>query len=106
LIRSGAQGDTKAARQVLELISRAEGARTATALEHLEQAVRYKENYTPIFELQERMGKEPPDIYPHPDDVIINEYTGEVNFDGPMSREEAGARKAVREHAIETATGP
>jgi uncharacterized protein with von Willebrand factor type A (vWA) domain len=39
---------------------------------------------------------------PHPDDFIINEATGEVTIDGPKTKEEAGARKAVREQALES----
>ena len=102
MFRAAAQGDTKAARQLLELIARVEGARTGTLLEQLEHAVRYKEKYAPIFEKHEREGLDPPDIYPHPDDVIINEATGEVTFDGPMTKEQAGARKAVRKEAIQS----
>jgi hypothetical protein len=75
---------------------------TGTLLEQLEHAVRYKEKYAPIFEKHEREGLDPPDIYPHPDDVIINEATGEVTFDGPMTKEQAGARKAVRKEAIQS----
>ncbi len=100
LIRSGAQGDIKAARQVLELISRAESGRTGTALEILEFAVQYKEKYGPIFEQRKRESLDPLDIFPHPDDVIINETTGEVTIEGPLSKEQAGARKAVREQSI------
>ena len=100
MFRAAAQGDTKAARQLLELIARAESGRTGTAFEILEHAVQYKEKYAPIFEKHEREGLDPPDIYPHPDDVIINEATGEVTIDGPMSKEQAGARKAVREQAL------
>jgi hypothetical protein len=43
----------------------------------------------------------PPDIYPHPDDVIIDLYTGEVVIDGPLTEEQAGAQKAVRKLSIE-----
>ena len=39
MFRAAAQGDTKAARQLLELIARAESGRTGTALEMLEYAV-------------------------------------------------------------------
>src|SRR5260370_6846876 len=102
LIRSGAQGDIKAARQVLELISRAESGRTGTAVEILEFAVQYKEKYGPIFEQRKRESLDPLDIFPHPDDVIINETTGEVTIEGPLSKEQAGARKAVREQAFQS----
>ena len=56
----------------------------------------------PIFEQREREGLDPLDIFPHPDDVIINETTGEVTIEGPLSKEQAGARKAVREQAFQS----
>jgi len=102
MFRAAAQGDTKAGRQLLEVIARAESGRTGAALEILEHAVQYKEKYGPIFEQHEREGLDPPDIFPHPDDMIINETTGEVTIDGPMSKEQAGARKSVRQQAIES----
>jgi hypothetical protein len=102
MFRAAAQGDTKAARQLLEVITRAESGRTGAALEILQFASYYKETHAPTFEMHERLGRDPPDIYPHPDDVIINEATGEVTIDGPMTKEQAGARKAVREHAIKS----
>jgi hypothetical protein len=61
-----------------------------------------KETYGPIFEQREREGLDPLNIFPHPDDVIINQMTGDVTFDGPLSKDQAGARKAVREHAIQS----
>jgi hypothetical protein len=102
MYRAAAQGDVKAARQLLDLGGRAEGQRTGAALEILEQAVQYKANHLPIFEKHERLGLDPPDIYPHPDDIIINEATGEVTIDGPLTKEQAGAREALREHAIKS----
>jgi hypothetical protein len=102
MFRAAAQGDTKAGRQLLEVIARAESGRTGTAVEMLEFAHQYKERYGPIFEQREREGLDPPDIFPHPDDVIIDGTTGEVTIDGPTSKEEAGARKAVRQQAIKS----
>jgi hypothetical protein len=102
MFRAAAQGDSKAGRQLMELIVRAENQRTSAALEILQRSTRYKEKYHPIFEEHEREGLDPPDIYPHPDDVIIDETTGEVTIDGPTSKEQAGAHKAVREQAIQS----
>jgi hypothetical protein len=102
MFRAAAQGDTKAGRQLLEVIARAESGRTGSALEMLQHAVQYKEKYGPIFEQREREGLDPLDIFPHPDDLIIDGTTGEVTIDGPTSKEEAGARKAVRKQAIES----
>src|SRR5258705_8264481 len=91
MFRAAAQGDTKAGRQLLEVIARAESGRTGSALEILE--------YGPIFEQREREGLDPLDIFPHPDDMIINETTGEVTIEGPISKEQAGARKAARQQS-------
>jgi uncharacterized protein DUF5681 len=102
MFRAAADGDTKAGRQLLEVIARAESGRVGSAFEILEYAFQYKQLYLPIFERHEREGREPPDIYPHPDDVIVDENSGAVTIDGPMSKEQAGARHAVRERAIQS----
>jgi hypothetical protein len=102
MYRAAAQGDTKAGRQLLELIARAESARTEKALGILQSAAQHIEKYGPIFDKHDREGLAPPDIYPHPDDFIINEATGEVTIDGPTTKEEAGARKVVRQQALDS----
>jgi len=102
MFRAAAQGDAKAGRQLLEVIARAESARTEKALGVLQSAAQHIEKYAPIFEKHEREGLDPPDIYPHPDDFIINGATGEVTIDGPTTKEDAGARKVFRQHAIES----
>ena len=102
MFRAAAQGDIKAGRQLLEVIARAEEGRAGAALELLERAVQYKETLAPAFDLNEREGRDPPEIYPHPDDIIIDDATGKVTIDGPMTKEQAGARKAVREQTIES----
>src|SRR5215472_2164491 len=96
IFRAAAQGDTKAGRQLLEVIARAESARSEKALGLLQFSHQYKEKYAPIFEKHEREGLDPPDIYPHPDDIDINEATGEVTIDGPTDKEGAGARNCIR----------
>src|SRR5262249_7125283 len=102
MFRAAAQGDTKAGRQLLEVIARAESARSEKVLGVLQFSHQYKEQYAPIFDKHEREGLDPPDIYPHPDDVDINEATGEVTIDGPTDKEGAGARKVVRQQALES----
>jgi hypothetical protein len=102
MFRAAAQGDSKAARQLLEVIARAEGGRVATATEILEFATQYKEINLENFEKYKQEGLEPPDIYPHPDDLIINEETGEIGIEGPKTKEQAGARKIVRQRALES----
>ena len=102
MMRLAAQGDAKIARQVLDLHMQAEAARAEQAREILKAALEHQQKWTPVFDLCAREKREPPDIYPHPDDLIINPLTGEVTIDGPSSREEAGARKILLERATET----
>jgi len=102
MFRAAAKGDIKAARQLTDLTSAAESGRARTALETLEYALQYKEANGPIFEQREREGLPPPDIFPHPDDFIFDETTGEFTIDGPITKEQAGARKAFREHALKS----
>jgi Family of unknown function (DUF5681) len=102
MFRAAAQGDTKAGRQLLEVIARAESARSENAVGLLQYSAQYIKKYAPIFDKHEREGLAPPDIYPHPDDVIINGATGEVTLDGPTDKEGAGARKVVRQQALES----
>ena len=101
MYRAAAQGDTKAGRQLLELVARAEGGRTAAAEDMLQFAHRHIGKYGPIFEQCERAGVDPPEIYPHPDDLIID-AKGDVTIDGPTGKEDAGARKALVQKAIDT----
>jgi hypothetical protein len=100
MFRAASQGDTKAGRQILDVIASAESGRADRASEILRYTAEYKERYLAVFEKHEREGLAPPEIYPHPDDLVIDETTGEVSIDGPTSKEEAGARKAVREQAL------
>jgi Family of unknown function (DUF5681) len=102
MFRASAQGNTKAAHQLLELISRNESARTASAVELLQYAAQYKEKYAPVFQKHEREGLDPPDIYPHPDDIIIDETTGEVTTNGPLTKEQAGEWEFARQHSMKS----
>jgi hypothetical protein len=77
------------------MVAQKESARSTYTREVSEGAIRYKEETGAIFARHERDGLPPSQIYPHPDDVIIDQSTGEVTIDGPMSKEQAGAQKVV-----------
>lgn len=98
--RAAAHGDTKVQRQIFELYSRAENNRSASAKENLEAAIRYKREAEDVIARHEREGRAPPEIYPRPDDIIINEATGEVTVDGPSTIEQAGAEEAFHPIAM------
>jgi hypothetical protein len=101
MLMAAAQGDTKVGGQLLPLMTRAESARAAAAQENLKEAIDYKNWYSALVEQHERDGLDPPEVYPHGDDVIIDHSTGEVQTLGPLTEEQAGALKAVREQALE-----
>jgi hypothetical protein len=77
------------------MVAQKESARSTYTREVSEGAIRYKEETGAIFARHERDGLPPSQIYPHPDDVIIDLGTGEVTTDGPMSKEQAGAQKVL-----------
>jgi hypothetical protein len=96
MFRSAAQGDTKAQRQLIELTTQAEADRAILALDYARAMGRYQKWAEENIAEHKRKGLEPPELYPHPDDIIFNESTGGVTVDGPLSKEQAGARKAIR----------
>jgi hypothetical protein len=100
MFRLAAQGDSKTQRQLIDLITRAESSRAELAKSFFEEAINYKRNMEEVIKRHESEGLPPPDIYPHPDDVIIDSHTGEVVIDGPLTEEQAGAQKAFREVSI------
>jgi hypothetical protein len=102
MFRDAAKGNSKAAGQLLQFVSRAESARTNSLVEILQFATEYKAKHTRMIREEQREGREPPEIYPHPDDFLIDELTGEFAIDGPLTLDQANARKAVAKLAIET----
>lgn len=101
MIAVAANGDAKAGGKILDVVASAESARAIAAQGFLEQAIQYKEEHLPTFEEHEREGGAPPDIYPDPRDVLIDKHTGKVTVDGPETKEEAAARKAFWEIALQ-----
>jgi hypothetical protein len=102
MFRDAAKGNSKAAGQLLQFVSRAETARTEMVTEMLQFATEYKDKNAAIIREYQREGRDPPEIYPHPDDMLIDELTGEFAIEGPLTLEQANARKAVAKLALET----
>jgi hypothetical protein len=98
MLRSAAQGDTKVQRQVIELTFQAEVDRANLALEYARGMSRYQKWAEEQIAEHNRKGLGPPELYPHPDDIIFDVSSGAVRVDGPLPKEQAGARKAVKEH--------
>jgi hypothetical protein len=97
MFRSAAQGDTKSQRQLLELITRVEADRAIAARDDAAWLLKYQAQALEQMADYERKGLDPPQLYPHPDDIDFDFGTGEVTIDGPLSKEQAGAEKAASE---------
>ena len=97
--RSAAQGDTGARRQLLPLVGRAETDRAIAAREAATFLLDIQAKAEELIARHEREGSDPPEIYPRPDDIIYDFETGEVNIDGPISKEQAGHERIAFEQA-------
>jgi hypothetical protein len=91
MYRAAASGDAKAQRHLLDRLGRAESERSAAAKDMYAFAAKYKEEKGQLIADSERRGLERPALYPDPDDVLLNESTGEVTIDGPVTKEQAAA---------------
>jgi len=100
MFRLAAQGNSKAQRQLIDLIARSESNRAALMSSYLDQAIKYKLEAEEVIKQRESQGLPPPDFYPHPDDIIIDLHAGEVVVDGPWTEEQAGAQEAFYKLAI------
>lgn len=62
-----------------------------------EVAIEYKEGWELEMERRRRTGNTGPMPLPHPDDIQVNVRTGEVEFTGPMTKEEKQRRDRIIE---------
>jgi hypothetical protein len=99
MFRSAAQGDSSVQRRLLELVGRAETDRAAAARGNATFFLELQAKGEELMAKHEREGLDPPEVYPRPDDIIFDMETGEVNIDGPISKERAGADRVAMEHA-------
>jgi hypothetical protein len=99
MFRSAAQGDPRVQRRLLELVGRAETDRAAGTREDAAFLLELQAKGEELLAEHARKGLNPPEIYPHPDDIIFDMATGEVNIDGPISKEQAGAQRVAMKHA-------
>jgi hypothetical protein len=93
MFRSAGHGDTKSQRQLLELTTRAEADRAIAARDNAAWLIEYQAWALKQMADHERRGVDPPQLYPHPDDIDFDFGTGEVTIAGPLSEEQAGRRE-------------
>ena len=101
MFRAAAHHDAKAQRQILDLVTGAESARSTAATDQFVSAMEARQRGLELIAEHKRKGLPPPELYPHPFDIITDEATGEITIDGPTSKEQAGAELAGLKHAVE-----
>ncbi len=84
-VAAAANGNAAAQKQILELVLRAEANRGAAKARAFEDALEYQTRMRKIIDQCNKDGKAPPDMVPHPDDMILNLETLEVRHLGPVT---------------------
>jgi hypothetical protein len=92
-----AQGKQEARRDLLALTSGIESKRENERLELFKAAVEYKLACEKKIAEARRLGREEPEMLPHPDDLIIDPINGALISKGPWTREEKVHFEYVRD---------
>ena len=84
----GAKGDLRAGKAFIAMLKEAEAAEAKLNSELLQEAINYKASGEEKINHFKSLGIQPPEMYPHPDDIVIDFKTGEVRIKGPMTKED------------------
>lgn len=98
---SAMKGSRLSQRLITELVRDVEDKRLKVQLENLEQFQEYKQRWDEEIERCQKAGLPDPEPIPHPDDIILNFSTGEVEFYGPKTKEEKIKYEAMIERRDE-----
>ena len=82
------KGSRLSQRALSELVLQVEDRKASERLTMMENAFEYKQKWTAELDRRRRAGSNEPDPVPHPDDIIINMYTGHVHTAGPIDERE------------------
>ena len=85
---SAAQGRSRAMRYFMDTLRLIEEENYSVYSAYIKQMIDYKVDVGKEFERRKKLDPEEPDPVPHPDDIIINSYTGKVEVRGPMTKED------------------
>lgn len=82
------KGNRLSQKYFLEYVSRAEDLHLRTKVEHYVRLDALKRDGERALAESERRGLPPPELLPHPDDIILNPSTGEARIEGPETLED------------------
>ena len=85
---SALKGHARAQKLFAELLARTERNNKALNDRYLENAIEYKFKMRRELDHCREHGLPPPEILPHPDDIVINMAEGTVDMRGPMTPEQ------------------
>ena len=93
---NAAKGRARSQELFTELLAATERANRRLHDEWLETAITYKVEWERELERRRAFGVTGPAPLPHPDDIVIDMRTGQVQIRGPMTREDQSAWDALR----------
>lgn len=105
VIKGALGGDLKAAQFYLALVSQASQKSDKHKAELQRFAAAHVKEYGPRFELAEKQGRPPPDVLPHPSDIIVDEnndviVVGPVHYWQQLEMEQNLAERDIRDEML------
>ena len=91
------KGNRQAQIAVAGMVQVAQAEAQAGRLEFATMAIDYKRHWAGVFAECDRTGRPRPNVLPHPDHVIVDELTADVQFLGPIDAQEKAAWDAHAE---------
>ena len=88
---AAAKGQPRSQRMLADLVRWVEGDRRELKLEYLKTMIEYKTHWEEKLERRKRQGLTGPELIPHPHDIIVDLFTGEVAFKGHLTKEQKDA---------------
>lgn len=86
---SAMKGSRLSQRALADLVRTVEDRKSSERMTAMENAFEYQQKWTEELERRRKLGiTDLPDPVPHPDDIIINMYTGHVCTEGPLDERE------------------
>ena len=95
---NAAKGHQRSQRMFAELLQWVERENKALYDQYLNTAIDYKKGWEDELDRRKQRGEAGPEPLPHPDDIVINMQTGQVEIHGPMTKEEKGRWDQLRQH--------
>lgn len=102
MANSGAKGNTRAAVQLVKMVTTIEDRNTSEHWELMANSINYKDHWHAELTRQASLGLKGPKPLPHPDHVQIDRNTGEVWFTGPATKEQAEKHQKLQRMQDET----